>query len=74
MNHSPSLRTTEEEYPLDAMLDLLFKGNNSRLREGGRVMATWRTTEEADEALFLETPKNSMTLVMGDLHQMRPCS
>ncbi|KAH8591926.1 hypothetical protein B0O99DRAFT_631472 [Bisporella sp. PMI_857] len=58
-------------YPLDAMLDLLFKGNELRLREGGKVTAMWRTTEETDDTLVLETPKKSMTLVMRDFHQMR---
>jgi hypothetical protein len=58
-------------YPLDALLDLLFKGNELRLREGGKVTATWRTTEEADDTLVLETPKKTMTLVMRDFHRMR---
>jgi hypothetical protein len=58
-------------YPMDAMLDLLFKGNELRLREGGKVTATWRTTDLADDTLVLDTPKKSMTLVMGDFHQMR---
>lgn len=58
-------------YALDAMLELLFKGNELRLREGGKVTATWQTTEEVDDTLVLETPKKSMTLMMKDFYQMR---
>jgi hypothetical protein len=29
-------------YPLDAMLELLFKGNELRMREGGKVKFTWQ--------------------------------
>ncbi|PVH69336.1 hypothetical protein DL98DRAFT_439241 [Cadophora sp. DSE1049] len=53
------------------MLDLLFKGNELRLREGEKVTATWRTTEEADNTLVLETPKKSITLVIKDFYQIR---
>ena len=58
-------------YALDAMFELLFKGNELRLREGGKVTATWQTTEEVDDTLVLETPKKSMTLMIKDFHQMR---
>ena len=50
---------------------MLFKGNELRLQEGGKVTAIWRTTEEADDTLVLDTPKKSVTLVMKDFHQMR---
>jgi hypothetical protein len=57
-------------YPLDAMLDLLFKGNELRMREGGKVKFTWQTTEVVDDSLVLETPKKMM-LLMRDFHQTR---
>ncbi|KAH8591886.1 hypothetical protein B0O99DRAFT_690186 [Bisporella sp. PMI_857] len=58
-------------YPLDGMLDLLFKGNVLRLQEGGKVTGAWRTTEEVDDTLVLKTPKKSTTLVMRDSYQIR---
>jgi hypothetical protein len=58
-------------YALDAMLELLFKGNELRMREGGKVKFTWQTTEEVDDTLVLETPKQKMTLLMRDFHQTR---
>jgi hypothetical protein len=54
------------------MLELLFKGNELRMREGGKVKFTWRATEEVvDDTLLLETPKKKMTLWMKDFHKMR---
>jgi hypothetical protein len=47
------------------------KGNELRLREGGKVGPTWRTTEDVDDTSALETPKTTMTLLTKDFHQMR---
>jgi hypothetical protein len=58
-------------YALDAMFELLFKGNELRMREGGKVKFTWQTTEEVDDTLVLETPKKKMILLMKDFHQAR---
>ena len=49
-------------YALDAMLELLFKGNEIGTREGGKVTFTWQTTEEVDDTLVLETLKQKMAL------------
>lgn len=38
-------------YALDAVLELLFKGNERCIREGGKVKVTWQTPEEVDGTL-----------------------
>jgi hypothetical protein len=58
-------------YALDAMFELLFRGNELRKREGGKVKFIWQTTNEVDDTLVLETPKKNMTLLMQDFHQTR---
>jgi hypothetical protein len=52
------------------MLELLFKGNELRMREGGKVKFAWQTTEVVDDTLVLETPRKMM-LLMKDFHQTR---
>ena len=58
-------------YPLDAMLELLFRGNELRMREGGKIKVTWQSTKEVDDTLVLDTPKERLTLTMEDFHQTR---
>ena len=58
-------------YALDAILELLFKGNKLRIREGGKVRVMWQLTEEVDDTLVIETPKKTITLRIKDFHQIR---
>jgi hypothetical protein len=55
-------------YALDTIFEMLFRGNELRKREGGKVKFIWQMTNKVDITLVLETPKKNMTLLMQDFH------